>query len=277
LQHSTFYRYSRRGQPLFTQAWQPDLQPKLMLGLVHGLGEHSSRYTAMAKVLNQAGIGVVSYDQPGHGRTGGALPAFASLQQELGAFVDWLRGEFRYPLMLFGQSLGGCLVLHQALRHPESCNAVVASSPLLTTTHPPPPWKLLVAKTLGCCWPNLTLPNGIDPDDLSHDPESVKEFRKDRLIHHRVSAALGLSMLDAGRWALAHAEQLAIPTLLMHGTADRITSAASSELFAQRAGPRCHLRLWAGLYHELHFEAERSEILGWLIHWLHAQADPIDA
>ena len=63
----------------------------------------------------------------------------------------------------------------------------------------------------------------------------------------------------------------------MHGTADRITSAASSELFAQRAGPRCHLRLWAGLYHELHFEAERSEILGWLIHWLHAQADPIDA
>ncbi|MFN9916193.1 MAG: serine aminopeptidase domain-containing protein, partial [Pirellulaceae bacterium] len=97
------------------------------------------------------------------------------------------------------------------------------------------------------------------------------------LIRHRISVALGLSMLEAGRWVLGHAEQLAIPTLLMHGTADRITSAASSELFARRAGPRCHLRLWAGLYHELHFETERAEILGWLIRWLLTQADPTTA
>ena len=75
-------------------------------------------------------------------------------------------------------------------------------------------------------------------------------------------------MLEAGEWALAHADQLTIPLLLMHGSGDRLTSAESSRTFAGRAGSLCTLQIWEGLYHELHFETERDRVLQCICDWI---------
>jgi alpha-beta hydrolase superfamily lysophospholipase len=75
-------------------------------------------------------------------------------------------------------------------------------------------------------------------------------------------------MLDAGAWALEHADQLTLPLLLMHGSGDRLTSAESSRLFASRAGSLCTLQIWEGLFHELHFEPEREQVLDCIHDWI---------
>ena len=67
---------------------------------------------------------------------------------------------------------------------------------------------------------------------------------------------------------LQHAGQWSLPLLLMHGTADRLTSAESSRAFASRAGTRCTLRIWPGLFHELHFEVQRAEVLQSIRDWM---------
>jgi alpha-beta hydrolase superfamily lysophospholipase len=145
---------------------------------------------------------------------------------------------------------------------------VIASSPLLIPAVPLPAWKRAMARFLSLVRPSLSLPNGVNPDDLSHDARIARLYRQDPLVHHRVSAILATSMLDAGAWALEHADQLTIPLLLMHGSGDRLTSAEASRSFASRAGSRCTLRIWEGLFHELHFETERDLVLRYIRDWI---------
>jgi alpha-beta hydrolase superfamily lysophospholipase len=59
--------------------------------------------------------------------------------------------------------------------------------------------------------------------------------------------------------------------LLMHGSGDQITSAPGSQEFAQKAGKLVTLRIWDGLYHELHNEPEKAEVLKVMVDWLDKQ------
>lgn len=54
----------------------------------------------------------------------------------------------------------------------------------------------------------------------------------------------------------------------MHGDADSIVSAGASAEFALRAGNCCTLKIWPGLYHELHNEPEKDQVLSNLLGWL---------
>lgn len=268
------------GTVLFARAWNPTTTPKGVVGIVHGLGEHSGRYASVAKSFVEAGYSVVAYDQRGHGRTGGSLPSFETLLGEVEQLVDQMHVQSGAPRYLFGQSLGGTLVLNYALRHKLNNNrpltGAIASSPLLTTTIPPPRWKTTIAKWIVKLWPGFELSNGLDPNQLSHDPVEVAKYKNDPLVHSRISAILGLSMLEAGQWALHHAGELKLPLLLMHGTADQITSADASREFASKAGEQCSLKLWNGMFHELHFETERDTIAEYLLSWMARCSLPTD-
>jgi alpha-beta hydrolase superfamily lysophospholipase len=48
----------------------PVADPKAVVQIAHGLGEHARRYDQMATVLNRAGFSVYADDHRGHGQTG---------------------------------------------------------------------------------------------------------------------------------------------------------------------------------------------------------------
>jgi alpha-beta hydrolase superfamily lysophospholipase len=256
------------GVALRTYQWDPEGHAAATIVLVHGLGEHAGRYAPVAEYFARHSFAVRAYDHRGHGGTGGPLPTFGTLLSDLVMQVKWWAGGERGPLFVLGQSMGGGLVLNLALRESLPLAGVVALSPLLLPTVPPPTWKWLVAVALSRLAPGVTLRSGLSAEDLSHDPQVVRAYRLDPLVHDRVSAVLGRTMLDAGKWALMHAPHLSIPVLLMHGGADRITSAAASRTFAERAGDLCTLKIWDGLYHELHFEAGSEQVLDAIRNWL---------
>ena len=54
----------------------------------------------------------------------------------------------------------------------------------------------------------------------------------------------------------------------MHGGVDRVTDPGASARFARTAGPNCTFRSFAGLFHELHNEPERAEVLDAIVAWL---------
>ncbi len=60
----------------------------------------------------------------------------------------------------------------------------------------------------------------------------------------------------------------ALPLLLMHGGADRLTSAEASREFSQKAGDCCTLKIWEGFYHEIHNEPEQASVLKLMVDWL---------
>lgn len=260
------------GGARMARRWQPSGQVAGRMGIVHGLGEHSGRYHDWSTSFCQAGIEVVAFDLIGHGQSSGRrghVSDYELLLDDIDLLVRELeRQADSRPRWLYGHSLGGNLVLNHALRRSPHLSGLIVTSPLLSPTHPPPRWKRMLAAVLDRLYPQALFSTAIDAADLSHDPQAVQRYREDPLVHDRVSVRLGVQMLAAGRWALQHADKLASPTLLMHGTSDRITSSAASQRFAERAGPICTLQLWPESYHELQWEVDRAAVQATVLDWL---------
>ncbi|MFN7874062.1 MAG: lysophospholipase [Pirellula sp.] len=261
---------STSGSKLFTRSWAVE-GPEAVIVLVHGLGDHSGRFEPVAQFFCRAKFSVIGFDALGHGKTGGAMPSFDVLTKDLIKVIRLARSQYTVPVILFGQSLGGGVVLHHGVSVDEPVDAIVAGSPLLRPAFKPPAWKLFIGRTLGKLWPKLTLGTGLNPHNLTSDPAEVTRYLNDPLILRHVSAALGISMLEAGKNTLLRASQLATPTLIIHGTADRITSAEASREFAERAGTICEIELWLNLLHDLHFEVEKDRVLTHVVEWIHGR------
>lgn len=262
---------SNDGLALAGYLWQPDGTPRAVIALVHGLGEHAGRYRHVAAALNAAGYAVLTFDQRGHGRSAGkrgVIPRYDALMDDIDLLLAQVRQRFPgQHIFLYGHSLGGNEVLNYALRRQPNLAGVVATSPGLRTTTPPPAAQLALGKVMNRIWPAFTMPNGLELAAISRDPAVVRAYEADPLTHDRLSAALGIGLLEAGEWALAHAAEFPVPLLLIHGDADRITAPAASTEFASRA-PDSTLKLWPGLYHETHNEPEQAAVLAYTVTWL---------
>lgn len=57
------------GTELFLRRWKTKTSPKAVLHIIHGMAEHSRRYSRLAKLLVEEGIEVWAADQRGHGET----------------------------------------------------------------------------------------------------------------------------------------------------------------------------------------------------------------
>jgi acylglycerol lipase len=272
MQHFEFGWRTEDGLRLYAQGWQPQTQPKGVICLVHGLGEHGGRYAHLAAFLNQAGYGLLTFDLRGHGKSEGPrghTPSCEALLDDISQLLE--QAAARYPdrpRFLYGHSLGGTLVIEYALRRRPQLAGVIATGPLLRTAFEPPAWKLILAKILYGLWPTLSLSNELDRQALSRDPDVVWAYNEDPLVHDRLSPRLAMDMFQSGLWALEHAAEFPLPLLLMHGGADRVCSAQASREFAAQAGERCSLKIWDGFYHEIHNEPEQRQVFEYLLEWL---------
>ena len=263
------------GTKFHCQIWQAALSAKETrptIALVHGLGEHSGRYGDLISHLIHRGHPVIATDLRGHGRSGGTRghsPSYEALLDDIDLLLGAARERFPgTPFVLYGHSFGGALVINYGLRRHPDMLGLIATSPALRPAVVPPEWKLRVGHLLYRTWPSLTLKSGLEAVGISRDQAVVRAYRTDALVHDRISARLGLDLLEAGEWALQHAAELTLPLLLMHGDSDRLTSVTASREFARRAPPSCTLRIWQGFYHELHHEPEKAAVFAEISNWL---------
>lgn len=266
---------TKDGQNTYCQYWEPETSARAIVCLVHGLGEHSGRYAHVAERLNRAGFALLSVDLRGHGKSDGARGHIASPDVYLD-HIDRLLEEARHqsqdsPLFLYGHSLGGIAVLYYALRRQPNLTGirgVVASSPGLRTALEDQKLKVTLAKTIGALLPALRMPTGLVAEQISRDPEVVRRYKSDPLVHDQASAALAKYTLEMIAWIFEHASQFELPLLIMHGTADKIAYPWGSEELAAKIGPNCTLKLWSDLYHEPHNEPEKDQVLDYVIAWM---------
>jgi alpha-beta hydrolase superfamily lysophospholipase len=87
-------------------------------------------------------------------------------------------------------------------------------------------------------------------------------------VHDKISSTFFLNVHAAGLYPIDHAAELKIKTLAMHGTADRLTSCLGTTAFAQNNPKMIELKLWEGLYHEIHNEKEKEQVFESIAGWL---------
>ncbi len=272
--HSTSTRRTNDGIEIFEQSWQPETKPKAAICLIHGLGEHSSRYQHLAEFYNKKGYFVAACDLRGHGKSGGQRGHYPSLEaamQEIKDFTEKVENDHPgLPVFLYGHSLGGVLVLNYILRNKNHIFAVIATSPGLATGQKVAAWKLSLGKMLYSAIPTFSMPNGLDVDNISRNKEVVKKYITDPLVHNKITARFGLDFINAGAWILDHAEEFRLPILLQYGSGDHIVSGDAIRTFARKA-PNVTYREWNGCFHELHNEPEKEDFFNFSENWMQSK------
>jgi len=266
------------GITFFMQGWEPDNEPKALIALVHGLGEHSGRYAHVGKVMTDAGYALVGFDLRGHGKSGGARGHSLSLNvymQDMRQFFALTAQRYpELPHFLYGHSFGGLLSLSYAIQYSAGLKGVMVTGAALRSSLQEQKVKITVAKLLGAFLPAMTVQSGLDPTTISRDRKVVDAYVNDSLVHDSTSLGFGKSALSAIDLCFAHAREFSIPLLIMHGTGDKLTYPSGSEDFARlvgEAGNDVTLKLWDGLYHELHNEPEKAEVFKFMTERLDKQ------
>lgn len=256
--------------------WQAD-NPVAITLLVHGFGEHVSRYDHVAKQFLDRNISVIGVDLAGHGNSSGKRGVVNTIDDFFGcidsvlAYVEQEGNNL--PKILYGHSMGANIVLNYLIKTAgkDFCCAL-ATSPWLKLSEQPGIFKLFLAKTMNTIYPSLQQKGGINVENISSVEAVQKEYLSDPLNHDSISVRLANEIMNSGLNALASASRVTTPLLIAHGDADAITSAKASEAFAD-ACPSATLKIWPGLRHETHNEHNQDEVIAFYVNWVTDQLD----
>jgi alpha-beta hydrolase superfamily lysophospholipase len=247
-------------------------EPTSTLLLVHGLGEHSGRYDPFARALAMEGTTVFSFDLRGHGRSEGPrgdVDAFPRLLEDLLGMEAEMerRTPSHLPRFLMGHSLGGlvCIRRLQVFKGPFS--GAIISAPWLATALPD--WIKGVGRFLGLALPTIRLPAGINPERLSRDPEMVRAWREDPLIHTKITGRFFREAVREQGKALSTRLPGDLPTLFLVPDEDRVVRSHVTLAFARGiVGGDAQVEILKGGRHEPLNDIDREEVYRIVLDWL---------
>ncbi|MAD96395.1 MAG: alpha/beta hydrolase [Flavobacteriaceae bacterium] len=272
MKHNEF-NFNYHNTDFYGQSWIAK-STKAVVVIVHGMSEHSSRYHEVAKFLTDNHYSVFAFDHFGHGKTTGKRghnPSFDAVLESVSLVIEKASAEFPdKPMFLYGQSMGGNVVLNYVLRKENNLQGVVSTSPFLRLSFTPPAIKLFAGKIIQKIAPSLTMGNELVVGHLSRDAEEVQKYVDDPLVHDKISPNYSLVFFDTGEWAIANASKTKVPMLVMHGDHDKITSHEGSADFVKNSKSGT-LKIYEGGYHELHNDTCRDEMLQDVLNWLDSQ------
>ncbi|URE49014.1 Monoglyceride lipase [Musa troglodytarum] len=244
--------------------------------IIHGLNEHSGRYSYFAKQLMACNFGVYAMDWIGHGGSDGLhgyVPSLDYVVEDTGKFLEKVKSENPgVPCFLFGHSTGGAVVLKAALypRIEAMVEGIVLTSPAIRVKQAHPIVGA-VAPILSLVLPKFQF-KGANRRRIpvSRDPAAMLAKYSDPLVYTGpIRVRTGHEILRLSSYLLQNMKSITVPFFVLHGTADRITDPlASQDLYNVAASRHKDLKLYEGFLHDLLFEPERDEVGADIIDWM---------
>ncbi|MED5815582.1 lysophospholipase [Mycolicibacterium sp. 050232] len=261
------------GVRIVYDVWTPDVAPRGVVVLSHGLGEHAGRYHHVAQRFGQAGLVVYALDHRGHGRSGGKRVYLRDMSEYVGDFhtlVGIAAAAYpALPRLVLGHSMGGGIVFSYGVEYPDEYTAMVLSGPAVAAQAAVSPVLAVVAKVLGKIAPGLPVEN-LDANAVSRDPAVVAAYNADPLVWHgKVPAGIARALIVVGETMPQRASALTAPLLVVHGEKDRLVAADGSRHLVECVGSSdVHLKVYPGLFHEVFNEPEKELVLDDVTTWI---------
>jgi len=262
------------GLTLHTFEALPSGQPKALVYLVHGIGEHTGRYTHVMKHLNAHGYAVFGHDHRYHGQSGGepraGMTNFDAMVEDLKRQIDAVKlAHGGSKLFIYAHSMGSLISTLTLSKYPTLADGYISTgSPLQVDSAIPSflrPLVIGLAKVL----PNLPL-GPIDNTKLSRDPVVMNDYDNDPL-NVRKPTTLGVAGLFGRALPNARANlgNITVPILILHGAIDTLTPPAGSQTLYDGVGSSDKtLKFYPNLLHEIHNEPEQGEVFADMTAWL---------
>ena len=261
------------GARIVYDVWTPDTDPRGVVVLAHGLGEHARRYDHVAQRFGESGLITYALDHRGHGRSGGKrvfLRDISEYTDDFHTLVGIAAGDHPgLKLVVLGHSMGGAIVFTYGVEHPDDYTAMVLSGPVVATQDAVSPVKMVVAKMLGKIAPGMPVEE-LPADAVSRDPEVVAAYIADPLVHHgKIPAGIARAFLGIAETMPQRAGALTAPLLVVHGEQDKLVPADGSRHLVECVGSTdVHLKVYPELYHEVFNEPEHAVVLDDVASWI---------
>ncbi|MFW6274345.1 MAG: alpha/beta hydrolase [Spirochaetota bacterium] len=257
--------------------WKSSSKAKSAVIFSHGYAEHAGRYAEMAAELNRAGYDVWAIDHYGHGQSAGKradVKDFRLFAEDLHLFIqNMVIPNTDTPLFLYGHSMGGAISLLYTLEHQSDLKGLILSGPMIRPGGVSSPFERKIAHLLRKIVPTLPF-RPFSADLLSHDVNEVQAYKDDPLNYTgKLKVRLGDEFLRMeGMLSEEALAAVSLPVLLLHGGGDTVVPPENSQIVMESISSEDKTRkLFPGLYHEIHKEAERREVFATIIDWLNAR------
>ena len=280
---STFSYASSDGAQITAYRWDPAGEPRAVIQLTHGMGEHAQRYDYVARALNDAGFAVYAQDQRGHGAS--AHPAalgdlgpgsWPALVDDIGLLSAYIRTRHPgLPLILLGHSMGSFAVQQYLLDHSGDVDGVVLTGTAAIDVLEP---ALDLSQPLDLAMFNAAFqPARTDFDWLSRDETIVDAYIADPYRGFGIDPeSAKLMFLGARRVAdpaAVAAMPLGLPIYIAVGQADPVNGGlalltALTDRYAAAGLTDVTVRVYPGARHEILNETNKDDVIGELINWI---------
>lgn len=242
--------------------------------IVHGYGEHSTRYTHVADALVKANYAVYTLDHRGHGKSEGLQAYFASLQdavKDLRTYFETIQRQ--YPgqkIFIYGHSMGSIISLAFTLQYQKDVAGLIITGTAITGDETVPAPIIAIGKVLQRFIPTVPLLPALGLDELASDPSVGEVYGKDPLVYRGAwRIGMGIGLIVAGRELQTQIQNLKLPLLIMHGEEDKITPISGGHLVRDKAlSVDKTFKSFPGMRHEIHNDRSKGEVIDTMIQWL---------
>jgi len=258
---------------LYWRCWLPDGQPRAIIVVAHGLGEHISRYDNLVNHVVPRGFAVYGLDHQGHGKSEGQrvfVNRFQVYIDDLKTFYDMVHKENPgRKLFLLGHSMGGLIATAYALQHQQELSGLIVSAPLLKAGESVSGGTIIAARVLSALAPRMGV-QALDSTYLSRDKAVVEAYDKDPLVFRgKITARLGSELFSTMAKIGPQMPDITLPVLIMQGSDDKLVSHEGSKILYEKAGSKDKtIKMYEGFYHEIFNEQERAKVFADLDAWL---------
>lgn len=272
------------GVQIAFRVWPAD-EPRAVVQIVHGVGEHSGRYAALAADLNAARFTVYADDHRGHGLTGmrqwhgdsrklgrpghGGVPA---AERSVRRFTTLIRARHPgLPLVLLAHSWGSFIA--QRLLDEDAAARPGRALPYAAVVLSGSAYRMPGWINAGDLNAGFAGEGGTGSEWLSRDPDIARLFAQDPLTTStplRTLFGLTGALRILGRPKAGQPSDL--PLLLQVGGDDPVGGERSvrrlARAYRERGMTDVTVIVYPGARHEVYNEINRDEVVGDLLDWL---------
>ena len=273
MRHTDGMFKSVRDLKIYYQSWLPEGEIKAIVLIVHGLGEHSSRYTNVTNYFVPRGFAVYGFDNVGHGKSDNGreeIDRFEDLTAPVTTITRMIR-EWHpdLPIFIYGHSMGALITSFHLLDHQADFNGAIISAPLVTIPSHVTPMTVILGKVMSVIAPKMGVVE-LDPSSISHDKSVVEAYINDPLVFQKKAPArISAEMLRAMIRVTAEVQKISLPLFILQGSDDFLVDPNGAQLLYKKASSVDKtLKVYDGLYHEVHNEPEREVMFKDLETWL---------
>lgn len=301
MRHEAFWLTARDTTEFHVNSWCP-ANPQAAVLLVHGMAEHSLRYSQLGKFLAQHDIALYALDLRGHGFTAhfGTLGHFSDLNgwqstlEDIRCLNHHIRQQHpNTPIFILGHSLGSFLTIDYLLQY--SCGiqgAILSGSNYIQST-----WKYQLATQLARferwrlgpqgksklldwlifnSYRRSFKPRQTDFDWLNSDSYAVKRYVQDPLCGFMCTTGLWLDVLTGLQriTPINHLLQVdnLLPIFIFGGEYDPINKGHRlldlADAFRKAGNRHVDVKLYSGMRHEPLQETQSERVMLDVLSWI---------